>query len=373
MKNDSYDWFSQATPLQERADCWRDKGVIGVDTEFMRERTFFPILSLIQVGDGDNVTLIDPLELTEVETIQSLLQDPDITKIMHSCSEDLDAFATRYKPPIRNIFDTQIAAALLGLGPALGYQALLELTLGITVEKGETRSDWQQRPLTQNQLHYAAEDVRYLPQLHAHLTDRLQALGRLEWVQEDCAKLTPMLDVDPSIEQQYEKFKHCWKMPPWQRALVHALLSYRESAARGRDLPRNRIFSNQAIYEIVEAQPNTLHALNHIEALSHPSRRHHGQAIIDVVAEVAGLDEDQCPPAPTAPLPPGSRSTLKALKSIVDQEATALDIAPETLVSKKDLVHLLQTGELNEKLSGWRKEVVGQQLQDYLAKEESHA
>ncbi|HPO24386.1 MAG TPA: ribonuclease D, partial [Arenimonas sp.] len=178
-------WIDSPERLEAHFASWSGHKTVALDTEFVREKTYYPQLALVQLGVPGEILLIDPLVPGIPEVLKPWLLNPDICKIIHSPSEDLQAFSRGTGAVPVNIFDTQAAAALCGMGAGLGYQKLIETVTGTVLEKGETRSDWLKRPLTDSQCRYAADDVLYLHQVHELLSEKLQSLNRLHWLQAD--------------------------------------------------------------------------------------------------------------------------------------------------------------------------------------------
>ena len=197
-------WIARPDELAEQLARWNVFDLVALDTEFIRERTWYPQLALVQmVVPGQDVLLVDPTVPGIPDMLRSLLENPAITKLMHSASEDVQALQRCCGASPAPLFDPQIAAALCGLGAGMGYQKLVETQLGIALPKSETRSDWLRRPLSHAQLVYAADDVLYLHALHAILRDRLRELGREQWLAEDCARL-----VANSSNETPERYPH---------------------------------------------------------------------------------------------------------------------------------------------------------------------
>jgi ribonuclease D len=185
-------WIDEPEALRARLSAWQGQARVGLDTEFIRERTFYPQLALVQLSVPGEVLLVDPLAAGVAEALRPLLLDRDTLKIMHSASEDLQALLRGCNALPAPVFDTQVAAAMSGMGSGLGYQKLVEQVTGVALEKGETRSDWLRRPLSESQLKYAADDVLHLHEIHAALDAKLRALGRLDWLQADSERALQM-------------------------------------------------------------------------------------------------------------------------------------------------------------------------------------
>ena len=194
-----------AAQLKQAVKQWLGCVVLGIDTEFVRERTWRADLGLIQISDGETVWLVDPLKTGPLHPMKSLFDENRIVKILHAPSEDLDVLLYTTGSVPRPLFDTQIACAMLGESLQMGYHTTVEWLLNITVDKGETRSNWCKRPLRPAQLHYAALDVCLLPMMHRQLRKRLEDMGRLGWLVEDCERLLTKAQTPADPEQSWKR------------------------------------------------------------------------------------------------------------------------------------------------------------------------
>ena len=338
---------------------------LALDTEFIRTDTFFPIAGLIQLSSGGDNYLLDPLSIKQWQPLIKLMTDENIPKVLHSCSEDLEVFDRLLGVLPAPIFDTQIAAAMLGLGFSLSYQKLVDAILSQHVEKGETRSNWLQRPLTSSQCHYAALDVEYLPQVYRFLKASLEKKARLNWLQQDCETL---LDNFKSSNSYYTKVKSAWKLSSQQLHVLDKLTQWREQQARSRDVPRGRILKDKSCFEIASKLITESQQLTKVSEMSHKTLRKEGDIIANIVVSAKGDDASVYPPRLPKPLPVQLGSTLKQLKAAVSAVADQLNVAQEILVRKKDYELLVRSGyaggayQLPKSLLGWRKSVVGDQL-----------
>ncbi len=351
---------------------WMRCDVLALDTEFIRTDTFYPIGALIQVSDGSGCFLIDPLTIDEFGPFKQVLENESITKVLHSCSEDLEVFDRLFGVVPRPLFDTQMAAGMLGYGFSLGYQAMTEKLLGIHVPKGETRSNWLQRPLTESQIHYAALDVAYLPEMHRMLHGSLQEKKRILWLQEECQLLLNSASEHEKIISYYKKIKSAWKLSARQLTLLQQLTLWREKEARQKDIPRGRIIKDRCCFDIALLEPNSTAQLGTVKELPHKLIRQNGDKIIAMVKDVKSKNElDYLEPLPR-PLPPETGSILKQLQSHVRHRSEHLQLAPELLAKKKDLEALIRSVFYDEiyqlplSLSGWRKNIVGNELLEIL-------
>ncbi|CAK9890761.1 MULTISPECIES: ribonuclease D [Pseudomonas] len=365
-------WICDDRSLAEHCQQWRTLPFVALDTEFMRVDTFYPKAGLIQVGDGARAYLIDPLRIGDWQPLAGLLEDPQVIKVLHACSEDLEVLSRLTGSLPAPLFDTQLAAGYLNLGFSMGYSRLVQEVLGIDLPKGETRSDWLQRPLSETQVSYAAEDAVHLAELYERLGPQLSA-DKHAWVLEDGAELVAQLRRETDPYELYREAKLAWKLSRAQLAVLRELCAWREREARARDLPRNRIVRENALWPMARTQPDSLSALAKIEDMHPRTIRQDGEFLLGMIKQAASLPPEQWPPAVPEPLPIEAAALLKKLRAIGQAEAERLNIAPELMLRKKTLELLLKSGypngpyQLPESLRGWRRERMGQALLDCLA------
>ncbi len=345
---------------------------MALDTEFMRVDTFYPIAGLLQVCDGSQVYLVDPLLIQNWDAFAELLADPAVIKVLHACSEDLEVFSRLTGTLPQPLFDTQIAAAYLNIGFSMGYSRLVQSVLDIDLPKGETRSDWLQRPLSETQVSYAAEDVLHLAEVYEALRARL-APDKFNWVLEDGEEMVVNVrrEIDPN--EVYRDAKLGWKLAPAKLAVLRELYAWREQQARLRNLPRNRVIRENSLWPMARNQPDNLVALARIEDMHPKTVRQDGEFLLGLIKEAAAKPAAEWPEALPEPLPVEAAALLKVLRAVGQREAERLDIAPEIMLRKKILEALLKSGfpngpyQLPDSLRGWRRELMGQELLDSLA------
>lgn len=358
-----YTYIDRDQDLEDVIEQMRQADMVTVDTEFTRTDTYFPEVGLIQLFDGDGCFLVDPLGVESLGPVADLLADETVLKVLHACSEDLEVFDYGVGETPRPVFDTQIAAAVLGTGFSMSYQKIVEHYLSITVPKEQTRSDWSRRPLSDAQLDYAALDVIYLYQVYERQADELAARGRRAWVDEDCASLGREIAINVNPEDSWLRFRGAARMEPRELNRLRALCAWRERRARDGNLPRNRVVDEKTISALVRKVPYSREGLGHC-GMSPRQIRKFGDDLIDVLDEAEQRPESEWP----APLPEASgnvsNSQLKALKGVVAERAEALDIAPEMLARRRQLEEILRGDEpsLPDSLRGWRREVIGEPL-----------
>lgn len=330
---------------------------VGLDTEFIRERTYWPRLALVQIAlpveGGVEILLVDPLVPGMPEALAPLLADARVLKIMHSPSEDLVAFRHTCRQVPSPVFDTQAAAALVGLGAGLGYQKLVAELTGVALEKGETRSDWMRRPLSASQLDYAADDVRHLFEMHDALTSRLQALDRTHWLAQDMARTVELAVEDAADRWPHLSMRSASFLDRDAQARLLRLLRWRDAHAKVADLPRSWVLDNELAVAIARTPPASRDALAEV-IRAHPKGP---RKLVDAIWAAQGQRLDDEAEAPDASMAERrDRGRVRALQDAVAKVAADLGIADTTLASRRSLEPLLDTGHWPAALEGWRRE-----------------
>lgn len=353
--------ISDEPALRACLAAWPAGEELALDTEFMRERTYYPRLCLIQIAAADRLALIDPLAIADPAPLAALLSDARRPKLLHAARQDLEALLPLCGAPLTPVFDTQLAAALLGFPAQIGYAELVRRLLGIELEKGHTRTDWSRRPLSPEQLAYAADDVRHLPAIAALLDERLAAAGRRAWMEEDSAAFADvsLYRVEPA--QAWRRLRGLEQLEPAVQAAIRALARWREQRAMDRDLPRGWVLPDAALFDIAHSQPGTREDLARVSTVPRGIAAHSADEILDTLRgppdepPVAAVD-GQARPGPT------QQRQLKALQQRLVAVAAELGIQPEVLATRRDLAALVRGERDLTVLSGWRRAVVGEPL-----------
>lgn len=332
-----------------------------LDTEFMRERTFYAELALVQIAVGDQILLLDAPKLSDSERQQigELLASKQL--VLHACSEDLDVLThTTGKAPTQ-LTDTQLAAALTGLPLQMSYQKLVLECCQVDLPKEATRSNWLKRPLSDSQLAYAADDVRYLAEVHRALLDKLEAQGRLGWLEEESRRLVQQLLSTTAADQLWKQVKGVGNLQGQALAYLRQLAQWRDQQARRRNLPRSFVIADRELLAICEQPPTSRNQLQQLGL--HPGLiRRHGDTLLQLI-EAAN---QQQPPAPL-PGPPTAeqRATIKHWRKQAHQIAEALELDPSVLIRRRWLEALARNQDtIPEPLTGWRYEVITRELLD---------
>ena len=343
-------WIDQPDTLRGHLADLPDR--VGLDTEFVRERTWWPVLALVQIAIGDRILLVDPTVPGMPEVIAGLLRDERVLKLMHSPSEDLVAFGHTCGALPAPMFDTQAAAALCGLGAGLGYQKLVQSVLDVALEKGETRSDWLRRPLTASQCEYAADDVLHLAALHDHLSAKLAALGRGDWLREDAERTLRNAADDTPDPWPHLGVRPAQDFDAASQARLLRLMRWREHTARERDLPKNWVIDQPLALQLALKPTADFAALRTLLDATPKSPRKLARELWDALK--TPLDDE-------ATMPPVRRDAdldkqkLKRLQNAVADVAREHDIPEGVIASRRWLEALMETGEWPDALKGWRQ------------------
>ena len=370
--------------LAHGLDLLANSDYVALDTEFMRESTYYAGLCLIQAAAADCCMVIDPLALADLQPLWTFLADRKRVKVLHAARQDLEVMTQAMSASLsRNaapgaaansdarpqslplpgpIFDTQIAAAMLGSSAQIGYGNLVTERLGHTLPKGQTRTNWAQRPLTPEQLEYAADDVRYLAPLYLNLRDALQAAGRLHWLEEETAELEDPRLYRVEAEDAWRRLKGMDRLQPEQRAAAKLLAGWRETRAMLKDKPRGWILADEFLRDIAERLPQSAQELQAIDGLGENFIRKSGDAILALVAQGRENAATEAPATTSQRPEPQQLARVSGLLALVRSEAQRLGLAPELLATRRDAEQLVFSGRTDHLLRGWRREVIGEQL-----------
>lgn len=360
-------WITTDSDLARYCQIWQEQDFIALDTEFMRTSTFYPKPGLVQVADANACYLVDPLTVTDWSSFAELLDNQQVVKVFHACSEDLEVCHRLSGTTPMPVADTQIGAALGSLGGIMGFQRLVKAVLGLDIDKGETRSDWLQRPLRPQQVEYAVADVFYLYQCYERLMVLLTDMGRVSWWQEDCARILALGEISEDYSQQYRKVKLAWKLRPQEQYVLQQMAIWREQTARIWNVPRSQVVEDSVLWNMARYQPAHQGDLARAGMKPH-TRQRIGDEALALIAKALEVEEALWPDALQKPLSPQAGDCLKVMKKAVTACADSIDIPADMLVKKKTLEALLRSGyprgpySLPEPLIGWRKAVIGDDL-----------
>lgn len=332
---------------------------VALDTEFTRESTYYAKLGLLQVANANVVACVDPLAV-DLAPLLDVLYDPAILKVLHAGRQDLEVLHDLRSQILQPLFDTQIAAALLGYPAQVGYASVVESIAGVKLPKLHTRTNWDKRPLTEAQVQYAADDVKYLRNVYGELERQLEQRDRLAWLAEECAALA-----DPALyrndpETAYARLNPGRAIPPAAQPLLKALAGWRERTAQTHNRPRGWIATDADLIEIARAAPNDRESLDRLDRVSAGLRQKHAEEILDVVAQNS-LASPQRIWLESPPSTPAEQALLKRMQDRVNAIARAQKISPEIVATRRS-VFLLMRDSAGPLSRGWRYELVGREL-----------
>jgi ribonuclease D len=347
-------WIDTPEQLGQHLSRWQSQTLVAVDTEFVRERTYYPQLALVQLAIPGEVLLVDPLAPGVAAALRPLLEDPGVTKLMHSASEDLQAFLRGCGMVPAPLFDTQVAAAMCGLGAGLGYLKLVEQITGITLEKGETRSDWLRRPLSASQLKYAADDVLYLHEIHSVLAEKLSASGRMDWLAADCGRAVANARDDSDDSWPHLALRSAQALDAKGQARLCRLLRWRDVEARRSDRPKGWILDNELAVLLCRRPPEDFHRFNALLDGHPKAPRKSRRELWTLLEQPLDAEELALPLAISSDALDKNR--LRRLQDTVAGLARDLDLPEGLLCSRRHLETLLEGRGWPSALEGWRRE-----------------
>lgn len=330
---------------------------IGVDTEFMRERTYYAQFCLLQVATGADIFCVDPLAAGSLDTSWDALLNRDW--VLHSGRQDIEVVYQSTGRMPASVYDTQVAMALLGFAPQLGYAALVKELFGKELPKTHTRADWSKRPLSEAMLEYAADDVEFLLEAHVLLNERLAALGRADWAHEDSMLLLDRSLYDIDAASAVDRLKGAAKLRGRARRAAVALASWREQRAMKSDRPRRWILKDNVVIDIALKNPLDEQALAAIDDMPVATVRRSGQQILETLRAAEDGDDSYVPG--TAP-DDQQKAMLKEMQRVVSTTAAGLGISAEIIAPRKELVAAINGDHKTRMFTGWRNALVGEPL-----------
>lgn len=380
-----YQLIEDEISLQKLCQQYNQAGVLAIDTEFVRTRTLYPKLGLLQVFDGKQLALIDPIAIDDLSPFWQLLTNENIVKVLHACSEDLEVFLTSANCKPVNLIDSQIMMSFLGHGLSMGYAAMVTHFTGIELDKSESRTDWTKRPLTQKQLDYASADVEYLFQLYPKLLTEIEQLGRLEYAKQETQLLIERKFTPVDENNLYRQMKMAYRLNAKQLNTLQHLARWRYQQAKKRDLPIGFVAKDHTLMAIAQHNPQSLDVMNKIQGAELLDIRHKGKAMLSIVKLALQTSENDYPQKISRlDEYPGYKQIFKTVKAFIVAIAEKNSLAIENLASKKQINQFLTwhfdvnnvrtlatessceaTASNVDFLIGWRNELFGQTLKAF--------
>lgn len=345
---------------------------LAIDTEFIREKTYYPRLCLIQICNGEVAACVDPLPLDDLEPLLEIVYDGSVIKVLHAARQDLEIFLHDFGRLPMPVFDTQPAAALLGHGDQIGYANLVKRLLDIDLPKDQSRTDWSRRPLDEQQIRYALDDVIHLGELYLHMRGHLFDRERLQWLAADFATLADPQTYYPDPESMWQRVKGRQVLRGRQLAVVQKLTAWREQQARDRDLPRKWVLKDDALVELARRMPRDAAGLAKIRGIEPGQIRREGERILALIQQAAETPREQWPvdkgrPKPLTPQQEGMVDLLSAALRLIAAEH---QLTPLAVASRKDLEKLVR-GDDSALSEGWRQSLAGETLRRIMRGEQT--
>jgi ribonuclease D len=359
-----YVYIDDSQALQELADALKGSPFIALDTEFMRERTYFANLCLIQIAADDVSAIVDPLAVDDLAPLWEVLADPATTLVLHAGDQDLEILYREMGTVPGPVFDTQIAATLAGFPQQVGYGALVEEVTGKRLAKGDTYSDWSKRPLSERQVEYALDDVRYLPQIYETLHARLAEEGRLSWLEGDFERLARSETYDPDPALLWKRVKRASSLDRRGLGVLRELAAWREEEAKRRNVPRRWVLGDESLVEVARRQPRSRDELGAVRGVSDKLRKSAYEDVLRVVKTGCAVPDADLPRLEKRKRRQGEvEGLVDMLSAVVKLRARENKVAVPLLASRKDL-EALAGGQRDGSplLEGWRRAIVGDEL-----------
>ncbi|MEM6461912.1 MAG: ribonuclease D [Pseudomonadota bacterium] len=337
---------------------------LTIDTEFIRETTFWPELCLIQMAIDDYAVIVDPLaDGIDLDPFFDLMGNSSVVKVFHAARQDIEIIYHLGGLIPHPIFDTQVAAMVCGFGDSVSYDQLVQKTVGAHIDKTSRFTDWRRRPLSDKQLRYALADVTHLRDVYQHLKGALQEAGREHWVKEEMDVLESASTYDLHPDDAWSRLRMRVRKPR-ELAIMKHVAAWREREARDRNIPRRRVLKDDAIYEIAQQQPGDTTALGRLRTIPNGwERSQAGSALVEAVNMALALPKEELPRIDRpAQAPEGAAAASELLKVLLKMTTEQYGVAPKVIANSEDLERIAAEGE-NAKvgaLAGWRRELFGE-------------
>lgn len=338
--------------------------VLAIDTEFLRERTYRSKLCLLQLGTSEEVAIVDPFAVRDLSVMASVLRNPSITKVFHAGSQDLEILLREVGVLPTPIFDTQVAATLLGYSLQVGYAILVSSMCGVTLKKADSFTDWSRRPLAESQLQYAADDVLYLPEIYFKMVEELTEKGRLAWLDEDFARMSDPQRYFHDPYERYRKLKRVSHLSLRQLSAARELAAWRENEASKRNIPRKWVMTDEQIVEACRREARTIDDLFMIRGTKESLSTRDARAVVAAIRKGLDVDEAALPQTDTySHKEVNVDSAVDLMVAVARVRSKQFGIALQTLAPHDELVKLAR-GYLDdcELMHGWRKSMLGDEL-----------
>ncbi len=343
---------------------------LALDTEFLREKTYYAKLCLIQIESSEGLrACVDPLSMEDISPLTELLNNPEITKVFHAAHQDLEILLQITGSVPAPVFDTQTAASVLGIGDQMGYARLIESMTGKVLSKTQSRTNWAQRPLKTAQLEYAIDDVRYLAQIYPKMLEQLTSKNRLVWLDKDFNQAVNPDTYAINAQQKWKKVRGLQVLKRPQLAILKLLAAWREEKAESSNLPRKWIIGDEILLELAKLQPSDTQGLSDIRGLNIDRTKKYHTVWLNLIQQGQAVPESEWPELPRSKKPtPNQNITIDLLMLVLQIEAKKHGITPAVIASRKQIAQMIQAGETSLS-EDWRGKLVNNVFKKVLSGE----
>ena len=362
-------YLSTSEQLADFCEQAASAKVIAVDTEFLREKTYYPKLCLVQVAAGESIAAIDPILIDDLSPLARLLADASVTKVLHACGQDLEVLLEGMSVACAPVFDTQLAAAFLGMRQQASYAAVVEAYCGVRLPKAESLTDWSRRPLDPEQLTYAEDDVRYLPAIYDQMMSELVSRDRLSWVLPEMEALCDPACLRKDPREAYLRLRRSGSLTRRQLAVAREVCAWREESAARRDLPRKWVASDEVVVEVCKRTPSSLDRLRKIRGTDQIPERD-ARLLLEAVSRGQACPPDECPKVARHARPSAeTEGVVDLMYAVLRLASEGSGVATQLIATRDDLLDYVQNRDESPLSSGWRWELAGSTLDKLLSGE----
>ena len=362
-------YLSTQDQLEDFCQKIAGEKIVAVDTEFLRERTYFPKLCLVQVGAGGLTAAVDPILIEDLSPLARIFEDPTVTKVLHACGQDLEVLLDGMGCVCAPVFDTQLAAAFLGLRQQVSYGSLVESYCGVRLPKAESLTDWSRRPLDAEQLEYAEDDVRYLPGIYERMVAELARLDRLGWVSPEMDALCDPAKIRRDPSEAFLRLRRSGSLTRRQLAVAREVCAWREGVAAERDVPRKWVVSDEVVVEVCKRTPGSLDRLRRIRGTEQLSDRD-ARGLIDAVARGVACPAEECPRVTKHVRPSAeTEGVIDLMYAVLRLVSERSGVATQLIATRDDLLDFLQDRRRSPLSRDWRWKLAGETLDRLLSGE----
>lgn len=352
-------YLSTQSELEAFCELASDAKVLAVDTEFLREKTYYPRLCLVQVAAGEHVAAIDPILIEDLSPLAALLEDSSVTKVLHACTQDVEVLLDGMGCACAPVFDTQLAAAFLGMRQQVSYGSLVEAYCGVRLPKAESLTDWSRRPLDPEQLAYAEDDVRYLPGIYERMMSQLVEADRLSWVVPEMAALADPSRVRRDPREAYLRLKRSGSLTRRQLAVAREVCAWREAVAARRDVPRKWVLSDEVVVEVCKRAPTSPERLRRVRGTEQLGERD-AATLLEAVEAGRACPADECPRVTRHARPSAeTEGVVDLMNAVLRLVSERSGVAAQLIATRDDLMDFLQDRPASRLSRSWRHELAG--------------